>query len=245
MIRRCRPLLGTYVEIMSEDIATIDRGFEAVAQVHALMSAHDSHSQIGRLNHEGHRQPVTLHAWTRDVLLRSLDWSRRSEGAFDVVRSRGADWRVIRIDGDLAMLTVPARIDLGGIAKGFAVDRAVDAMVAAGARRGFVNAGGDCRAFGDLITPVIVVEPTTRAPFAEIPLCNQALATSAVHPDGRTNQLDRGDYVSVTVRADTGCDADALTKIKWSGTPLAAGLLADCGATAFAIRADGSFAEAA
>lgn len=245
MIRRCRPLLGTYVEITSEDIATIDRGFEAVARVHALMSAHDAHSEIGRLNREGHWKPVHLHEWTCEVLLRSLDWSRRSHGAFDVVRSADTDWRVVRIDGDLATLAAPARIDLGGIAKGFAVDRAVDAMVLAGARHGFVNAGGDCRAFGDPIWPVIVVEPTTRAPFAEIQLCNNALATSAVHPDGRTNQLDRSDLLSVTVRADTACDADALTKVMWSGTSLAAGLLADCGATAFAIRADGKFAKAA
>jgi thiamine biosynthesis lipoprotein len=119
------------------------------------------------------------------------------------------------------------RLDLGGIAKGFAVDEAIAALRTAGIESGLVNAGGDLRAFGRHLFPVEIRNPVRpERPLAVLPIGNQAVATSAhyfadrLRPGARTGpfvhpgfgQL-RGDLTSVTVIAPNAMLADALTKI--------------------------------
>jgi len=109
------------------------------------------------------------------------------------------------------------RLDLGGIAKGFAVDCAVAALREAGATSGSVNAGGDLRLFGDASETVRVRLPSS--PLACVPLgraSNVAFATSAGYfsnevLDARTQKPLCGDS-SITVRAPSCMVADALTK---------------------------------
>jgi FAD:protein FMN transferase len=121
----------------------------------------------------------------------------------------------------------PAAIDLGGIAKGFAVDRAVDAMRCEGAASGVVNAGGDLRVFGGEPSLLHVRHP--REPGRLLPagaLRDAAFATSA---DTFARRRWRGRAVSplldptsgrpcvrarsASVRAPTCLVADALTKV--------------------------------
>jgi thiamine biosynthesis lipoprotein len=76
----------------------------------------------------------------------------------------------------------PMQLDLGGIAKGYAVDCAVDALRSAGVSSGSVNAGGDLRVFGAAATRVHVRDP--RRPHACMPLADvrdAAVATSATY----------------------------------------------------------------
>ena len=135
----------------------------------------------------------------------------------------------------------PACLDLGGIAKGYAVDLAIAAMRHAGAADGLVNAGGDLRVFGDQPRSIVVPDPLSRQPLVMIAIENAALATSAGLP-GAADRLDFGhlpraalDWISVTVRAQTACDADALTKIVWAQGANAADLLRDHQAEALVI----------
>ena len=119
------------------------------------------------------------------------------------------------------------RIDLGGIAKGFAVDQAVAALQRSGVPRGLVNAGGDLRAFGDEPFSVAIRHhENSRATLTTVALCNAALATSAhyfadrIVPgstagpiiDPRTGAQARR-IRSASVRADSAMLADALTKV--------------------------------
>ena len=229
------------------------------------MSAHDPDSELSRVNHDAHRHPVAVSEWTAEVIECALGWSRASEGRFDIVRAghfalrRGglprhddqplpdadADWTTVQIRNREVTLSRPAYLDLGGIAKGFAVDRAIDALRTAGATRGFVNAGGDLRGFGDSSWPVSVVDPLSRRPLLKVELLDMALATSAgIAGDDGSLSFDHlpgrnPRWVSVTVRAPLACDADALTKIAWSGVAGTADLFRDAAAEAFAIRADG------
>lgn len=262
-MKRCRPLLGTFVEIESEDSASIDLAFAAVERVHRLMSAHDPDSDLGRVNRGAHCRPVAVDAWTAAVIERSLGWSRESEGRFDIVRAgrlalqrcdlprhvdqplpdAAGDWTAIEIADQEIALACPSCLDLGGIAKGFAVDRAIDALRATGAARGFVNAGGDLRGFGTSPWPVSVVDPASRVAVASIDLLDSALATSAGLPGQRALSFEHLPglnplWVSVTVRAPTACDADALTKIVCAGDWDTADLLRRHGADAFALRVD-------
>src|SRR3981081_263944 len=89
-VRRARPLLGTFVEIevtgaaRSEMDAAIDAAFEAVTNVHRLMSFHEPDSDVSRLNREAGVRPVEVHAWTFQVLEAAVEMHRRSNGMFDI-----------------------------------------------------------------------------------------------------------------------------------------------------------------
>ena len=263
-MRRCRPLLGTFVEIDADDPSAIDLAFSAIERVHALMSAHDPDSELSRINRFAHLAPVMVSAWTEQVIERALHWSRASAGRFDIVRAgcvaldrgalprhsdqplpTGAEWTSVGLSMGAVSLEQPACLDLGGIAKGFAVDRAIDALNAAGESRGLVNAGGDVRGFGADAWPVAVVDPTSRRRLASVALIDGALATSAGLPVGDRalafDHLPDRDprWSSVTVRAPFACDADALTKIVWSGAPEVGAWLRCANAHAFTISTDG------
>lgn len=264
-VRRCRPLLGTFVEIDADDSAAIDLAFAAIGRIHTAMSAHEPDSEISQINRSAHLRPVAVSEWTAQVIERALFWSRLSAGRFDVVRAgrvaldRGAlprhsdrplpgdaDWTSVSISGSAVSLEQPACLDLGGIAKGFAVDRAIDALEAAGMSRGLVNAGGDMRGFGADAWPVTVIDPANCRPLASVRLIDGALATSAGLPAASGvlafDHLPNHNpcWSSVTVRAPLACDADALTKIVWSGVPELAKWLGSAGAEAFVIGVDGS-----
>src|SRR5580704_14561335 len=175
-IRRARPLLGTFVEIevagaaRSELDAAIDAAFEAVARVHRLMSFHERDSDVSRLNREASLRPVKVHAWTFQVLEMAVEMHRLTKGIFDITVAPAlqAMGLLPGLEGDAAIVTetrffdaielLPentvrfrhpdVRIDLGGIAKGFAVDRALEALRGFDVSSGMVNAGGDLAAFG-------------------------------------------------------------------------------------------------
>lgn len=260
-LKRCRPLLGTFVEVTADCEAAIEAGYEAVAKAHTLMSAHEADSDVGRINRLAHQQPVQVDPWTAAVLERAIFWSRHSEGVFDVVRAgrqaiergllplhpdqpppQARHWTWLELQGQSVRLLREGAVDLGGIAKGYAVDRAIAAMKEAGAGFGLVNAGGDMAGFGPQPWPVQVVRPDTRCAIANIAISNGAVATSSLLPGGGAEHLPgkQAGIVSATVCAPSAMDADALTKIVLSGSPIAAKCLAIAGAQAFTARADGS-----
>src|SRR5438552_4284069 len=87
MHSRCRPLLGTLVEVTADREEAIEAAFAAVDKVHRLMSAHEPDSDVSRINRFAHLRRVEVHDWTARVIERALFWSKRSAGAFDVVRA--------------------------------------------------------------------------------------------------------------------------------------------------------------
>ena len=264
MLSRCRPLLGTFVEITADREEAIEAGFDAVERVHRLMSAHEPDSDVSRINCTAHLRPIDVHDWTARVLERALFWSGESEGAFDIVRAgkaarerglipahpeqpepKAAHWTWFELQGSVARLHQPGCIDLGGIAKGFAVDRAIDALRKAGAQCGLVNAGGDVAGYGRA-WPAQIVEPHERRPLAEVNLDGDALATSGL-VDGAFGHLTGADarWISASVRAGTATDADALTKVLLSGSAVAEHCLGVAGADGLRVTADGSIESAA
>lgn len=264
MLKRCRPLLGTFVEITADHDEGIELAFEAIAEVHRLMSAHEPDSDVSVINRFAHLRAVEVHEWTAQVLERALYWARKTDGAFDPVRAGEAsvrqnripahpdqpqpqarNWSSVDLRGQLVRTAEPACVDLGGIAKGFAVDRATDALRGAGCVQGLVNAGGDLRGFGRQPWPVTIVDPRTRDAVATVQITDQALATSAGLPSDDALSFDHlgganALWTSVTVLASTACDADALTKIVWARAERLDGLLADARAKAMGIRIDNS-----
>jgi thiamine biosynthesis lipoprotein len=237
-VRRARPLLGTIVEIAARG-GSVESAFGVVAALQRRLSFHDPASEVGILNERAHRDAVPVGVDTWRVLRAALRLSEESEGAFDV--ALGGTWRDVRLlRGRRVRFARRMRIDLGGIAKGYCVDRAIAELRRGGAVAALVNAGGDLRAFGPSSFPVELrhpAEPSCTLPWQ--PLRNAALATSASYPDGAPARWAGGSRlrhgVSVTVRAPRAMLADALTKVVSS--PAAERILARYGARAWVLCA--------
>jgi thiamine biosynthesis lipoprotein len=256
-VRRARPLLGTLVEIevsadrtMHELHAAIDAGFGAIAQVHASMSYQNSGSELSRINKcaASGAQPVS--PGTYAVLRAALEFARLSNGAFEpCVAPRAATWHDVElIDGESVRFLRPLRLDLGGIAKGFAVDAAVETLKRLDIDDILVNAGGDLRIAGGMARSIVLRDPRAPArPGHTLSVQDAALATSAAYYsrtslggtpisaliDGRSRVPYLGGR-SVSVCAGNCMSADALTKIVLFAEPATAEYcLARFGATAY------------
>jgi len=92
--RRARPLLGTFVDITAwgadeTDLhRAIDRAFATIQRVDRLMSFHDSESDVSRINREAFPKGVIVHPWTWRVLKCAQEFSRKSDGVFDITIGR-------------------------------------------------------------------------------------------------------------------------------------------------------------
>jgi FAD:protein FMN transferase len=160
-------------------------------------------------------------------------------------------YRNVRLDPKnhtVQLLKPGMQLDLGGIAKGYAVDRAVDCLRRQGIASALVNAGGDLRSFG-LRHTVWVRDPAE--PGRGIPLletADAAVATSAGYfnekppcsalVEPRTGE-SLGDDVSVTVCARRAIWADGLTKAVLADPAGSVGLLRRLGARAVRIDRGG------
>ncbi len=157
--------------------AAIDAAIERMRQVERVMTRFDRSSDVGRTNAAGAAEAVWITSATATVLRAALDWAETTDGQFDpclgsaielwdvgyrtappsmlaVERLAGAQlYRALDVDRwrgrPAARLREPsARLDLGGIAKGFGVDEAIAVLREWGITSALVNLGGDLRALG-------------------------------------------------------------------------------------------------
>ncbi|HEY5897788.1 MAG TPA: FAD:protein FMN transferase [Burkholderiales bacterium] len=246
MITRARPLLGTLVAIRADvDQAAIERAFAAVERVHRLMSFHSSDSDVARINREAHQRVIPVDPRTFEVLRCAKQLSETTDSAFDIVLpgAGGCHADLILAEDPSVRLRRPMRIDLGGIAKGFAVDEAIASLVASGASRGCVNAGGDLRRFGSPFDAICVRVPGSYHSSIALPSTpHAAFATSSSYFGSRINDVREKRKIrldwSVTVAAPTCMLADALTKAVALLGPVPS-LLRAFGAAAFAVDREG------
>lgn len=154
----------------------IETAFTEITTVEKLMSRYRDDSQISQLNRDGFRRAVVVSKSTFEVLQRSIEFSKLTYGAFDVTvgplvdlwhsaqdtgsfptdaqlqqaRSKvGYELLILDANQTSARFAVEGMgVDLGGIAKGYAIDKAAEAMQKAGAIGGMVEIGGDIRCFG-------------------------------------------------------------------------------------------------
>jgi thiamine biosynthesis lipoprotein len=224
-MKRARPLLGTFVEIAAEGLPdpaldrAINAAFDAVECVRRLMSFHDPHSDLSRLNRLAAIEPVEVHPWTARVIARALALHHATGGLFDcVVGAELMHWGLLPDHGFASVqpgrstavqfmaknriaFRTPVALDLGGIAKGFAVDRAIAVLRRQGVRGAVVNAGGDLRVFGPEATPVHIRDPLNPAVVWTAGFLNNgAIATSSA---AETIKIVRGTKVSALVCAET------------------------------------------
>lgn len=262
---RARPWLGTLVEIRIdglaeiEAVAAMDRAFAEIAMIHQRMSFHEADSDLARLHSTPVGRAVRVDQRSWRVLQTALLFAQESRGRFDPTIAAqlvawdflprpqccfepdaAASWRDIELLPDSQVrLHRPLWIDLGGIAKGYAVDRALACLRARGAINCSVNAGGDLAVFGAQAQTIHVRDPqASQRMLPLLELTDGAMASSAGYFERRRTKAGwlgphvhgskrhaMGTHSSVSVIAPSCMHADALTKIVFADAPLAARLL--------------------
>jgi FAD:protein FMN transferase len=218
---RLRPGMGTFLAVEAQGREqNVKRGihaaYAAMTQVETLMHPTRAGSDLHAIAEASPGQSIAVHPWTWDVLLLCKQLHADSAGLFDpcLPRCPGQLSAIELPRHGLVEISARVAVDLGGIAKGYAVDRAVMALMEAGCHSGLVNAGGDLRVFGPRDFEIWVDGAPRR-------LRNSALAVSRRYLQDRPAE-HQGYYsrvavqsnaaASATVLADSAAIADALTK---------------------------------
>ena len=247
------------VELRAPDRASGERACAAVmAEMHRIdraMSPYKAQSELSILNREAPLHEVPVSEELFGLLQRAQAFGRLSQGAFDVTYASVGhlyDYRLgVAPDDTTVALWKPGiglqhllldarrrtvrfghprtRIDLGGFAKGHAVDRATALLAGLGITSAYVAAGGDSRVIGDRGGRpwTIAVRHPRRAEevIAVLPLEDCAVSTSGDYErfferdgvrhhhllDPRTGRSPGG-VASVTILAADGLTAEALSK---------------------------------
>jgi thiamine biosynthesis lipoprotein len=201
------------VELWAEDTAKGEQAIDAVLDemrhIDTTMSTYKPTSEVSQVNDKAADGPMHISKELFDLLTTARQYSEITDGAFDITYASVGymyDFRK-RVHPDDAQIAkaLPAvnyrhvildpknqtvqfsqkgvRIDLGGIAKGYSVDRGIEVLKALGYTRAFVGAGGDSRIIGDRFGKPWIVG--IRDPMkgegnviARIPLVDAAISTS-------------------------------------------------------------------
>ena len=231
-LTRLRIALGTFVAVEAEARTSeaAERGiaaaFEAVALVDRLMHPTRPGSDLAALRACAPNTVLKLHDWTWEVLELCQLLHRSSRGAFDpcVATAPGRITDLELLSGSRVLARAAMHMDLGGIAKGYAVDCAIEALRGQQCDGGLVNAGGDMAVFGAREHLILCRGP--HGASVVVKLRDAALATSDTWATTRPAE-HRGYYHGVhrdilvsghaTVIAARAAVADALTKCALPG----------------------------
>lgn len=244
-LARAQPLLGTVVSLQVQinegqrrhAESAMAQALATMAHISKVMSAHRPRSDLGRMSRAIPGEVLALDPETVSVLTAAKHWAALSHGAFNPCRAAQTLSRAqlrpgmaAEATGGLSDITClsdtevrlakPVQLDLGGIAKGYAVDRAVEMLMAHGVEEALVNAGGDLRVIGQRGWPIDVrhaqhtlIDGRRQSPMR---LHQAALATSVSGPLNpefvASRPLQKLPWQSVTVQANTCLAADVLTK---------------------------------
>jgi thiamine biosynthesis lipoprotein len=247
------------VELWSDDRAKGDAAitsvFDDMKRIDRLMSTWKEDTEISLVNREASKHPVKISRELFRLLQVSVQYSELTHGAFDITYASvgylydfkkgvhpdqkaidaalpGINWRHMVLDAKKTTVyfTRPGmRIDLGGIAKGYSVDRGIEILQKQGISRAMVNAGGDTRIIGDRFGKPWVVgvrDPDHEGKvFLRLPLTDTAFSTSGDYEryfdengkrfhhiiDPKTGDSARK-CRSVTIISGNATRTDALTK---------------------------------
>lgn len=248
------------VELWLDDAAVAETAIDAVMaemeRIDRAMSPFIETSELARINREASQHPVAISTEMVELLHQSLRYAELTGGAFDISFASvgylydyrkhlqpdqrqidshldAVDYRSIQLNEEqrTVFFRKPGmRIDLGGIAKGYAVDRGADILRGRGVKHAIVTAGGDSHIIGDRRGRpwmVGIKDPRAGDKVAVLlPLSDVSISTSGDYEryfmDGerrvhhilnpRTGK-SASEVRSVSVLAPRGFDTDPLTKI--------------------------------
>jgi len=186
----------------------LEEVFAEAERINRLMSTYLDGSEISEINRLAAEQPVVAGEELFRLIQRSLDISELTHGAFDITyesvgqhydfrerqrpdvdtveaEKENIDYRYIELDeasSSVTFLKDGVRINLGGIAKGYVVERGVNILRGLGIQHAIVTAGGDSRLLGDRRGRPWMVgirDPREEGEVAiSVPLADEAISTS-------------------------------------------------------------------
>ncbi|HEX5787391.1 MAG TPA: FAD:protein FMN transferase [Woeseiaceae bacterium] len=186
----------------------IEEVFDEASRIDELMSTYKPASRISEVNRDAAQRPVYAGHELFGLIQRALDISVLTRGAFDITydsvgqhydfRERKRpdpetverekaliDYRLVELDDTaqtVRFLKPGVRINLGGIAKGYVVERGIDVLRHAGVENAIVTAGGDSRLLGDRRGRPFMIgirDPRDEDKVAmSVPLEDEAVSTS-------------------------------------------------------------------
>jgi thiamine biosynthesis lipoprotein len=155
----------------------VQAAFDEIKRLEQLLSTWRSDSELSQVNAQAGHRPVQVSPDTFQLVLKALDIAALTHGGFNIALGPAVeawsvteeqripgdkelqqlkllvDWTSIQFDRERRTIYLPLkgmRIDVGGIGKGYAADRAVEEMKRVGARGGVVALSGDIKTFGSL-----------------------------------------------------------------------------------------------
>ena len=183
-----------------------DKVFSEVSRIDVLMNPAKSNSELTRINREAALRPVSISTEMQALLEKSLEFSRLTHGIFDITFASVGQFydyrKKIQPSINTIKQTLPqinyqhiklqktsikfnrpgVSLDLGGIAKGYAVDRSIRILQDCGINEALVSAGGDSRLLGDKLGQpwmMAIQHPRQKQAIAvRLPLTNSAISTS-------------------------------------------------------------------
>jgi thiamine biosynthesis lipoprotein len=246
-------MMGTFVEVTSPREEASQIVFNEIKRIEGLLSKYDPESQISRLNKSG---KLKVDAEVFYILKKSLEFFSQSQGAFDITVAPlmdlwgftekeytvpdiekikktldyiGSDKIILQEVNNMVKFRLSKmRVDLGAIAKGYAVDCAVSKLKAAGIKSCLINAGGQIYCLGNKLGKpwkVAIQDPRDDKFWGYLNLEDKAVSTSGDYQqyffkdnkryahilNPKTGYPASSGIASVTVIAPDGLTADALS----------------------------------
>lgn len=233
---------------------TLSAAVAELRRLEALLSTWIDSSPVSRFNAAPPLEPVAVPSELHDILTLGRELYAATNGAFDItarplielwreaavrgIRPNAASlhaarqrssWDQIQLADRVATKALPStRVDIDGIAKGYAIDRALEALQRAAVAGGMVEVGGDLRVFGsgpdDRMWTVAIRSPFADRTWAEIELAEGAVCSSGdyarpIEIEGRrySHIIDpRNGRPVELVRAVTVVGPDAATADAWA-----------------------------
>lgn len=225
-VERARPAMGTILkmEVYGEQAnSALEAAFAEVERLEALHSRWRSGSDVLRVEAAPIGEPVQVASETLEVVEKALQMSRDSGGAFDLTLKKGG-YRAVRLDREaqtIALMEPGLILDLGGIGKGYALDRAAKTLESHGCSSALLDFGGQLLALdpppGESAWSVGIFDPRDgQTVLHSVPLVRSSLATTALYERGEhlvnlldTDSLER--ILSTSVLSESATQADALS----------------------------------
>ena len=249
--------ISCYGTSRDEAIPAIDEAFKEMERIESVFSKFNETGEVSKINKQAFLDKLGVSREVFNLTERSVYYSRISEGAFDITVAplmdtwdfyrknkaipdkeaiekalEGVGYRNIGLDsvsGSIKFLNKNTKLDFGGIAKGYAVDRAKDILISRGIKDGLINLGGNIFALGNAPGgknwKTGVLDPRNKGKLLHnFELTNRAISTSGNYE--RFFEIEGKRYshiinpvtgvpcqgiISVTVVADSAEEADALS----------------------------------
>jgi len=222
---KTKEVMGTFVEIrfFAEEAKAdviMAGAFNEIKRVQERLSKFLEHSEVSFINQRASQEPISLSDEAFHLIKTAMEITRISNGAFDITKgTQGVTLN--QEDNSISFADSSVKIDLAGIAKGYAVDQAVYILRKNNISRAMVNAGGDLYCFGNGPDGgdwrIGIEDPRHKEKYlTRVRLHNQAIASSGAYYqqdhiiDPATGKPVENNVLSASVIAPDCATADAL-----------------------------------